>query len=94
VEYALVIAVLAIGLAGVLGIFRNAVGNLTNRTAVTVSTQADGGYGKGATLGGGPGGGTIAHELPNADPDSSSAEPDSSSAAGGTTAASWDPAAP
>lgn len=94
VEYALLIAVLAIGLAAVLGIFRNAVGNLTNRTAVSVSTHAAGGYGKGAAVGGGPSGGTIAHRLPNADPDSASAEPDSLSGTGGTTAASWDPATP
>jgi Flp pilus assembly pilin Flp len=91
VEYALLIAVLAIGLAGVLTIFRNAVGGLTNRTAVGVSTQASGGYGKSQ---GGPSGGIIAHRPAAADPDSSSAEPDSSSASGGTTAATFDPGAP
>jgi Flp pilus assembly pilin Flp len=93
VEYALLIGVLAIGLVGVLAIFRNAVGGLTNRTAVSVSTHAAGGYGKPAPVGGGSGG-TVAHRPAPADPDSSFAEPDSSSATGGTTAVSLDPAVP
>jgi hypothetical protein len=90
----LLIAVLAIGLVGVLAIFRNAVGGLTNRTAISVSTHAAGGYGKGTAVGGAPSWGTIAHGPSPADPDSSAAEPDSSSATGGTTAASMDPAIP
>jgi Flp pilus assembly pilin Flp len=94
VEYALLIGVLAIGLMGVLAIFRNAVGGLTNRTAVGVSTHAAGGYGRATAVGGGPNGGTVAHRPAPADPDSLSAEPDSSSAAGGTTAASMDSAVP
>jgi Flp pilus assembly pilin Flp len=93
VEYALLMAVLALGLVGVLAIFRNAVGGLTNRAAVGVSTHAAGGYGKGTTVGGGLSGGMVAHRPAPADPDSTSAEPDSSSA-GGTTAASLDPAVP
>jgi Flp pilus assembly pilin Flp len=94
VEYALLIGVLAVGLMGVLAIFRNAVGGLTNRTAVSVSTQAAGGYGTGRRVGGGVIGGIVAHGPPAADPDSSSAEPDSSSTTGGTTAAMLDPAVP
>jgi Flp pilus assembly pilin Flp len=94
VEYSLVIAVLAVGLLGVLAIFRNAVGGVTNRTAVSVSTQVSGGYGTGRSVGGGVIGGIVAHQPAPADPDSSSAEPDSSSAAGGSTAATFDPAIP
>jgi Flp pilus assembly pilin Flp len=100
VEYALLIAVIAIGLVGVLTIFRNAVGDLTNRTAESVSTQTAGGYGR-ATGGGGPSGGAVVHrpaaaqpDSPSAEPDSPSAEPDSSSATGGTTAATFDPGLP
>ena len=93
VEYALLIAVLAIGLVAVLTMFRNAVGDLTNRTAVSVETQTAGGYGR-ATGGGGPSGGAVVHRPAAAQPDSSSAEPDSSSATGGTTAATFDPGLP
>ena len=94
VEYALLIALLGVGLAGVLAIFRNAVGGVTNRTAVSVSTQVSGGYGTGRSVGGGVIGGIVAHQPAPADPDSSSAEPDSSSASGGTTAATFDPGMP
>jgi Flp pilus assembly pilin Flp len=94
VEYALLLAVLAIGLMGVLAIFRNAVGGITNRTAISVSTHAAGGYGTSRSVGGGVIGGIVAHGPPATDPDSSSAEPDSSSAAGGSTAATFDPAIP
>jgi Flp pilus assembly pilin Flp len=95
VEYALLLAVLALGLVGVLALFRNAVGDLTNRTAVSVSTRAGGaGYGsKAGGVGGGSSGGTVAHIPAAADPDSASAEPDSSSA-GGPTVATLDPAIP
>jgi Flp pilus assembly pilin Flp len=94
VEYALLIGVLAIGLVGILGIFRNTVGGLTNHAAVSVSTQAGGSYGSGTAVGAGSGGGTVAHQPAPASPDSSSAEPDSSSAAGGTTAAAMGFAVP
>jgi Flp pilus assembly pilin Flp len=96
VEYALLIAVLALGLVGVLALFRNAVGGLTNRTAVSVSTRAGGaGYGsKAGGVGGGSSGGTVAHMPAAANPDSASAEPDSSSAGSGPTVASVDPAIP
>jgi Flp pilus assembly pilin Flp len=92
VEYALLIAVLAIGLLGVLAIFRNAVGGVTNRTTVSVSTQAAGGYGS-SWAGGGPSGGVIIHRPPTSDPDSSSTEPDSSSSTG-SSAATVDPTTP
>jgi Flp pilus assembly pilin Flp len=94
VEYALLLAVLAFGLMGVLAIFRNAVGGLTNRTAVSVSTEAGGGYGTGRSVGGGSIGGIVSHGPSPSDPDSSSVEPDSSSATGGSTAAMLDPAMP
>ena len=47
VEYALLIAVVALGLVGVLRFFRNTTGGLTNRVSVSVSTQTGGGYGGG-----------------------------------------------
>lgn len=80
VEYGLLIAVVALGLVGVLGLFRNTVGGLANRTAVRVATQAGGGYGLG------PGEIPAAHRPATPDPDSASAEPDSSSAVGGAVA--------
>lgn len=52
VEYGLIIAVVALGLIAVLSHFRNAVGNLTNRTAVSVSRQSSQGYGSGGSDGG------------------------------------------
>jgi Flp pilus assembly pilin Flp len=94
VEYALLTGVLALGLVGVLALFRNAVGGLTKRTAVSVSTRAGGGYGKAGSVGGGSSGGTVVHWPAAADPDSASAEPDSSSATGSPTVASLDPAIP
>lgn len=94
VEYALLIAVLGLGLVGVLAIFRNAVGGITNRAAVGVSTQTAGGYGKGAVGGGGSSGGMVLLRPAADEPDSSSTEPDSSTAIGGTTAASLDPTVP
>lgn len=92
VEYALLLAILAIGLMGVLELFRNSVGGVANRTAVSVSARASGGYG--VRVSGGSSGGTIAQmPLPEEEPDSTSVEPDSSSTAGGT-AASLDPNLP
>lgn len=46
-EYGLIIAVVALGLVAVLTGFRNAVGNLTNHTAVTISDRTGSGYGSG-----------------------------------------------
>lgn len=45
VEYGLLLAVLALALAGVLALYRNTVGDVTRRTATTVSRQAGRGYG-------------------------------------------------
>jgi Flp pilus assembly pilin Flp len=83
VEYALLIAVVALGLVGVLRFFRNTTGGLTNRVSVSVSTQTGGGYGGGT--GGAPSASPVAHR-PATAPDSSSGAPDSSSASGGVTA--------
>jgi Flp pilus assembly pilin Flp len=93
VEYVLLIAVLSLCLVGGLTLFRNGVGNLTKRTAVSVSTRTGGQYGKG---GGGMGlpGGTVVHMPAAPEPDSTAAEPDGSSATGGPTVASLDPAIP
>ena len=89
VEYALLIAILALGMIGMLELFRNAVGGVTNRTAVSVSRRASGGYGVR------PSGVVYRPSLPApAEPpeaDSSFVEPDSSSTTGGTAAVSSDP---
>lgn len=44
IEYALLVAVLALGLAGMLTVFRNSVGTVTQKTAVTVAKQSGRGY--------------------------------------------------
>jgi Flp pilus assembly pilin Flp len=48
-EYGLIIAAVALGLIALLAGFRNAVGDLTNRTSVTISHQTSrgSGYGRG-----------------------------------------------
>lgn len=84
VEYALLVAVVALGLVGVLRLFRNSTGGVTNRVAVSVSTA--GGYGTRGPAGA-PSAGPVAHGPATGDPDSSSAEPDSSSATPGAAAA-------
>jgi Flp pilus assembly pilin Flp len=63
-EYGLMIAVLVLGLVAALGVFRNSVGNMTNRTSGTISRQTSHSYGSGG--GGGPRGGAVAPA--NADP--------------------------
>lgn len=52
VEYAFLIAMLALGLLVGLQLYRSAVGGLTNRTAVTISRQSTRGYTGGASSGG------------------------------------------
>jgi Flp pilus assembly pilin Flp len=69
-EYALIIAAVALGLVAVLAAFRNSVGDLTNRTAVTISHQSGSGYGSGGGAGRSPGGSSPVHESPTP-PDSS-----------------------
>ena len=44
-EYGLIIAVLALGLVAVLGVFRNAVGDVTTRTATSISHKSSRGFG-------------------------------------------------
>ena len=56
-EYGLIIAAVALGLVAVLIGFRDAVGNLTNQTSVTISHQSGRGYGSGGGGGGDHGGG-------------------------------------
>lgn len=68
-EYALIIAVLALGLIAVLKGFSNSVGNVTNRTAVTISHQTGRGYGSGG--GGQSRAGVAPAPEPPMDPDSS-----------------------
>ncbi len=86
VEYALLIALVALGLVGVLRLFRNAAGGLTNQVAVDVSTKTVGGYGGGGGTGGGPSGSPVAYRPASPDPEDPSTEPDSSAATGGATA--------
>ena len=85
VEYALLIAVVALGLVGVLRFFSNTAGGLTNRVAVSVSAGTAAGYGsRGAGVA--PSASPAGPKSPAADSDSASAEPDSSGAAGGAAA--------
>lgn len=73
VEYSLLIAVVAVGLIGTLQLYRSVVGDLTTRTAVSISAQAGSGYGAPASVRGVPmrGRPTASGQEP-ADPDSSS----------------------
>jgi Flp pilus assembly pilin Flp len=88
-EYALLIAVVALGLIAVLRVFRNSAGGLTNQVAVGVSTRTAKGYGGGGT-GGAPIARPAGHRPATPDPDSSSAGPDSSSTPGGGATAILD----
>ncbi len=72
VEYGLIVAVVALGLIVVLSHFRNTVGNLTNRTAVSVSRQSSQGYGSGGSDGLQVVGGPV--DPPPENPDSGSAD--------------------
>jgi Flp pilus assembly pilin Flp len=85
VEYGLIIAVVALGLFAVLVGFRDAVGNLTNQTSVTITKHSGGGYGRGGGGGMGQGGGGKSSPDSPAEPE----DGDSSSASvgSGTTAA-------
>lgn len=47
-EYGMLIALMALGLVAALGSLRDSLGDLTNRTAVTISEQSSRGYGYGA----------------------------------------------
>jgi len=50
-EYGVIIAFVALGLTAMLTTFRNSVGDLANRTAVTISDQSSQGYGAGSDVG-------------------------------------------
>jgi Flp pilus assembly pilin Flp len=79
VEYALVLALVAMGLIGVLLAFRNALGGALNTTSGAISVQAGSGYG-------GPGASPSPSPLtPEPTPDSSGVGKDSSDAGGVTT---------
>lgn len=72
-EYGLVIALVALGLTAVLAGFRNAVGDLTNRTSTTIAQQASPGYGSGGGVGVPPVSATPVHKAPT-EPDSTSSD--------------------
>lgn len=86
VEYGLIIAVVALGLFAVLVGFRDAVGNLTNQTSVTISKQSGGGYGSGGG-GGGVRRGGGGKPSPDSPPQPEDGDSGSSSVGSGTTAA-------
>jgi Flp pilus assembly pilin Flp len=69
-EYALIIALVALGLVGALAVFRNSVGNVANNSAVTISQKTGGGYGTGGGWAPSQGYGSPAPVNP-AEPDSS-----------------------
>jgi Flp pilus assembly pilin Flp len=88
-EYGLIIAVVALGLIASLAVFRNAVGNLTNRTAVTISRQSSQGYGSGGGIGVGiPPAGVTPVDAAPAEPDSTAG--DSTAVAAASRAAAVD----
>ena len=81
-EYGLLIAVVALGLIALLSAFRNKVGDLTNRTSVTITRQSSHGFGYGRG-GGGPIGGKPAPDTPS-DPEPEPNEGDSTGVAIGS----------
>ena len=68
-EYALMIALVGLGLVAALGVFRNAVGGVTTRASGTISRQS--GHAYGSHGGGTPRGVIIPVEAAPAQPDSS-----------------------
>jgi Flp pilus assembly pilin Flp len=84
-EYGLLIAVVALGLFAVLVGFRDAVGNLTHQTSVTITQKSGGGYGRGGGGGIGHGGGGKAS--PDNPPEPESGDSGSVAVGAGTTAA-------
>jgi Flp pilus assembly pilin Flp len=102
VEYGLLLAVLALGLVGVLTLLRKSVEGLTTSVSVAISQPGSGGHVPPAStvptlshtrptanmpVPAGSDGDSDNSEDPSADPDSSTAEPDSSIAA--TRASIW-----
>jgi Flp pilus assembly pilin Flp len=87
-EYGLIIAAVALGLLAVLVGIRDVVGNLTERTSVTISQQSSGGYGGGYGGGGEgvhPGGG--GEPSPDTPPEPEDGDSSSSATGSGATAA-------
>jgi Flp pilus assembly pilin Flp len=85
VEYGLIIALVALGLFAVLVGFRDAVGNVTNQTSVTITQKSGGGYGRG-------GGGGVRHggggkSSPDSPPQPEDGDSSSATVGSGTTAA-------
>ena len=85
-EYGLIIAAVALGLFAILVGFRDAVGNLTQQTSVTISKQAGGGYGSRR------GGGGVRHDgggksAPDSPPEPEDGDSSSATVGSGTTAA-------
>ena len=85
-EYGLIIAVVALGLFAVLVGFRDAVGNLTNQTSVTISKHSGGGYGRGGGGGGGYHGGGGGESSPETPPEPEDGDSSSSAIGSGTAA--------
>ena len=81
-EYGLIIAVVALGLFAVLGKFGNSVGDLTKRTAVSISTKSSRGFGSGGGVGKSPKAGNPAPAPPPENPAPATPPPDSSSGDG------------
>jgi Flp pilus assembly pilin Flp len=63
-EYGLIIAVVALGLVALLSGFRDAVGNLTNRTSVSITNGSNRGFNHGGGGGVRPIGGDPAPDAP------------------------------
>ncbi len=93
VEYGFLVALLALGLVVGLQLYRNAVGNLTNRTVVTISRQSARGYAGGALPGGVPAAAPRPvpppEPEPQADEEGESETDDSTAAAGGAIKLSY-----
>ncbi len=86
IEYGLLIAVVALGLLAVLVGFRDAVGNLTHQTSVTITQKSGGGYGRGGGGGGIPHGGA-GKASPDNPPEPENGDSGSASVGSGTTVA-------
>jgi len=85
VEYGLILGLLALGVIGVMHVFRRAVGDMTNRTAVIISKQSATGYASGSSLGGGGSGGGSPVSPEPADPPADSVSAGEPPCAGGST---------
>jgi Flp pilus assembly pilin Flp len=63
-EYGLIVAAVALGLIALLSGFRNAIGDVTTRTSVSISNKSNRGFGYGRSGGVRPVGGQPAPETP------------------------------